>query len=775
MKHFKGFFDFFYEENTDKIYLKVSNVDQEFLYVNSLAAGIGSNDIGLDRGQLGETAVVKFIKAGNKLLLIEPNLKYRAVSDNLEEKKSVQEAFAQSVWYGFPIIETIETNYLIDVSSFFMSDAHGVSNRLKSSKQGTYKLDLTKSAFYLERTKAFPKNVEFEAILTFTGEAEGNFIKSVTPNSSLVTVRQHHSFIELPDSNYKMRKFDPRSGAIGMSYLDYATPVESDIKKQFIIRHRLTKKNPEALQSEPVEPIIYYLDRGAPEPIKSALLEGGSWWNQAFEAAGYKNAFQIKVLPEGVDPLDIRYNVIQWVHRSTRGWSYGASVVDPRTGEILKGHVSLGSLRIRQDYLIAQALLGIPKVNDSENELLKMALARIRQLSAHEIGHTLGFTHNFASSVNDRGSVMDYPHPYVQLTDGNIDLKDAYDVGIKEWDKVTVAYSYQDFPPNLNETQELNKIIATSLENGLKFITDSDARAEGGAHIYAHLWDNGSNPAIELNRILKVRAKAIANFSVANLGDNEPYTSLEDLFVPLYFFHRYQLEATIKLIGGIDYSYAVKNDGQKIIKPIQAFLEKEALESILNTLKVETLKIPIHLIELFPPRANGFPRTRESFNSKNGISFDALNSASTASEFALNLLFNPERASRLIHQKALYNQNLGLDELIDSVINESFKMNHIIIYDFEIQQNINHEVLQSLFFLAASNVASFQAKAITNYKLKELRKWLLTKKGSKVNQSYTQEYVVLIDDFYKNTSKYQKVIAPRIPDGAPIGSMSCDF
>jgi hypothetical protein len=545
-KH-KGYFNFYYDNSSDKIFIKIENLNEEFLYVNSLAAGIGSNDIGLDRGQIGTTAVVKFIKAGNKLLLIQPNLDYRAVSNNIEEKKSVEEAFAQSVLFGFPIEEEVKGVYLIAISKFFLRDAHNVSGRLQKSNQGSYRLDLSKSAFFMERTKAFPKNVEFEAILTFEGEAKGSYIRSVTPNSSLVTVRQHHSFIELPDDNYKMRKFDPRAGAIGFSFLDYATPVELPIKKRFIIRHRLEKKHPEAAISEAKEPIIYYLDRGAPEPIKSALLEGGSWWNQAFEANGFKDAFQFKILPEGADPLDIRYNVVQWVHRSTRGWSYGASIVDPRTGEILKGHVSLGSLRIRQDYLIAQALLGASDKSGDENPLLQMALARIRQLSAHEIGHTLGFIHNFAASYNNNASVMDYPHPNIKLTANKIDISEAYETGIGDWDKVTVAYSYQDFPVTIDEDLALNKIIQNSIDKGFKFISDADARAQGGAHIYAHLWDNGTNPAKELERVLKVRAIAINNFSEANFSAGEPFSVLEDIFVPLYFFHRYQVEATSKM------------------------------------------------------------------------------------------------------------------------------------------------------------------------------------------------------------------------------------
>ena len=771
----KGYFNFYYDDTKDKIYLEVDKLNEDFLYLSSLAAGVGSNDIGLDRGQLGQRSVVKFIKAGNKLLLIQPNLKYRAITNNIEEKNSVEEAFAQSVLFGFKIVEEKKGNFLIDISSFLLRDEHNVSKRLRDTKQGSYNLDLSKSAFYLKNTKAFPKNNEFETILTFKGEAKGAYINSVAPNSSLITVRQHHSFIELPDANFKKREYDTRSGANSITFLDYATPIESPIVKRYLVRHRLEKKNPAAEISEAKEPIIYYLDRGTPEPVRSALLEGGSWWNQAFEAIGYKNAFQFKMLPEGADMLDIRYNVVQWVHRSTRGWSYGASVVDPRTGEILKGHVSLGSLRIRQDYLIAQALLGATDKTGDENPLLQMALARIRQLSVHEIGHTLGFIHNFASSYNGRASVMDYPHPYVKLTNDKIDLSEVYSTGIGEWDKVSIAYSYQDFQNEIDEKKALDNIIQNSIDKGLLFISDRDARAKGGAHINAHLWDNGTNAAKELDRVLKVREKAINNFSSENIKNGEPYAVLEDIFVPLYFFHRYQVEAASKMIGGMTYSYAVKGDGQAIVNHVNPKVEREALKSVLNAISVKTLKIPTTILKLFPPRPNGFERTRESFKSKNGVAFDALNAASTATELVVAFLFHPERASRMVQQKAFSEKQLGLDELIDAVIESSFKMKHTNGYDNELQHSINYMVLQGLLDLTISSRATFQAKSIALEKTKELKTWLENTKNEGVNNMYTKGYIEVINNFFKEPKQFKKDTSPKIPEGSPIGSLRCDF
>ena len=770
LQTFSGYFDFFYEESNDKIYLEVKDLNKEFLYVSSLSSGIGSNDIGLDRGQLGSERVVKFKKAGNKLLLIQPNQDYRAITDNALERQSIEQAFAKSVLYGFKIVEKRDSGYIIDITDFLLQDTHGVANRLRRSNEGSYSVDKSKSAMNLERTKAFPKNVEFDAIITLKGNPIGRNLRSVTPTASLVTVTQHHSFIELPDNNYNPREFDARSGAISMSYMDYATPVQEQIRKRFVIRHRLEKKNPNAERSEAIEPITYYLDNGTPEPIRSALLDGARWWNQAYEAAGFINAFQVKILPADADPMDCRYNVIQWVHRSTRGWSYGGSVVDPRTGEIIKGHVSLGSLRVRQDFLIAQALLNKPfaERDDNYQPMLEMALARIRQLSAHEVGHTIGFAHNFAASTNDRASVMDYPHPTIALKNGEVDLSNAYAVGIGEWDKVTVAYSYREFPKGANEKTELNKILEDASNRGLRFITDSDARAPGGAHALAHLWDNGKTAAEELHNVLDVREKAISNFSEDNIRTNEPYSVLEDVFVPLYFFHRYQVEAATKVVGGLDYNYAVKGDGQFTTKPVDIKSQRVTLNSILKTLEAETLAIPKNKLDLFPPRAFGYWRSRESFNSKTNVAFDPLSAASTASEFTLKFLLDPERANRLVYQKSLDSKQLGLEELLQTLIDNSFGKTHKDGYLSEVQQMINQNVLKYIMNLASSNSAYLQTNAMAHDAIDKIS-------AAATSLTYGKQYKRLIKEFKASPGKFELKTSPKIPDGSPIGTDVCSY
>ncbi|TJY33976.1 zinc-dependent metalloprotease [Pontimicrobium aquaticum] len=772
LKNYEGYFNFSYNESEDKILLEVKDLDKEFLYVSSLSSGIGSNDLGLDRGQLGGERVVKFIKTGNKLLLIQPNLDYRALTDNALERMSIEQAFAKSVLFGFPIKEENNGVYIVDLTPFLMQDTHGVTNRLRGSGEGSYSLDKSKSAMWLPRTKAFPKNVEFDVMLTFSGRPTGRNLRSVTPTASLVTVNQHHSFVELPDNNYQPREFDPRSGAISMSYMDYATPVQEQIRKRYVVRHRLQKKNPGASKSEVVEPIIYYLDNGTPEPIRSALLDGAKWWNQAYEAAGFINAFQVKMLPDDADPMDCRYNVIQWVHRSTRGWSYGGSVTDPRTGEIIKGHVSLGSLRVRQDFLIAQALLNKPfaERDDNYQPMLDMALARIRQLSAHEVGHTIGFAHNFAASTNGRASVMDYPHPTITLKNGEVDLSNAYAVGIGVWDKVTVKYSYAEFDKGADEREELNKILDQAKNDGLRFITDSDARAQGGAHALAHLWDNGKTAAEELNNVLAVRKKAITNFSEDNIRTNEPYSMLEDVFVPLYFFHRYQTEAAAKVVGGLDYNYVVKGDGQMTVKNVDVSAQKEALNTLLKTIDANTLAIPKHKLELFPPRAMGYGRSRESFRGKTGVAFDPLSAASTASDMTLKLLLHPQRANRMIQQKSLDKKQLGLEDMLNTLIDNSFNKTHKDAYLAEVQQMINQNVLKYIMNLAVSDQSFFQVKAIANKAIRDI-----AMKSLSFDDAYKMQYTLMMKQFSDNPKEFKLPSVPEVPDGSPIGSDMCNY
>ena len=771
----KGYFNFDYEESSGKLFLVVDKLDTEFLYVNSLSAGIGSNDIGLDRGQLGNTRIVKFVKYGPKLLLVQPNYDYRAVSDNEAEKKSVEQAFAQSVLGGFKIESSVGGKHRIDMTKFLLRDAHNVTGRLARNKQGNYKVDANRSAIYPDMCKAFPKNTELEATVTFVGQPKGGLIRSVTPSADAVTVRMHHSFIELPDDDYEPRVFDPRSGYNAMSFHDYATPIQESLVKRYIPRHRLEKKNPEAAVSEPVEPIIYYVDRGAPEPVKSALIEGASWWNQAYEAAGYKDAFIVKEMPADADPMDVRYNLIQWVHRSTRGWSYGSSVRDPRTGEIIKGHVSLGSLRVRQDFLIAQGLLSPYEKGavNPDDKMMQMALMRLRQLSAHEVGHTIGLAHNFASSVNDRASVMDYPHPYISVGgDGELDFTNAYDVGIGAWDKRTIMYGYMDFPEGTDEAAALKEILDENNRMGLKYISDRDARPAYGAHPTGHLWDNGPNAAQELSRLLQVRKQALAKFGENSIRDNTPMATLENVLVPLYLAHRYQVEGTVKLIGGVDYNYANKGDGQTAAKIVPAAIQQEALQSLLETLDPTNLSLSNEILELIPPQPMGYQRDRELFKIHTGLTFDPLGAAEAAAAHTINMLLQKERMARMIEQHARDGSQMSLNEFLSRLAVALNAKDGYSPLEQEIARSVEKLFVLRLLGIAASTEGNQQVNAVALLKINELAE-LMSRAGKSSSDPKEQaHYLYLIQKvaaFRLNPEEFQLPAAPKLPDGSPIG------
>ena len=764
-----GFLPLYWDAKNGKMFLEFAKPDEEFLYYSSLPAGLGSNDVGLDRGQVGRSHVLRLERNGPKLLLVEQNDRFRAESGSAAEKLAVEQSFAKSAIWGFTVEAESDGHLLVDATNFFLRDAHGAVETLKAAKQGTYRVDPSRSMFYQERTKVFPRNTEVEVTLTLTGDGLGSFVRSVAPSTEAITLREHHSLVALPETKYKPRRHDPRAGYFGLSYMDYSTPFTEPITQRLITRHRLEKRDPNAAVSEPVKPIVYYLDNATPEPIRSALLDGARWWGQAFEAAGFRNAFQVEILPDGADPMDARYNMIQWVHRSTRGWSYGASVIDPRTGEILKGHVTLGSLRVRQDYLIAEALLapydGNQQVSTAGRE---MALARLRQLSAHEVGHTLGLAHNFAASAKNRASVMDYPHPLIGLPEtGAPDLADAYAVGIGEWDKVAIAYGYSQFAGGVTEANPLGLLLRGATDRGLEFISDEDARAEGGAHPRAHLWDSGGNAVDELDRIMKIRERALARFGVNNIRPGAAMSTLGDTLVPLYLLHRYQTEAAAKVLGGVHYSFALRSDGQTVAKIVPAAEQARALEALLRTLDAKALTLSEQLLGLLPPRAMGYAATREQFRGNAGLTFDSLAPAEAAANHTVGMILHPQRAHRLVEQHGRDSKIAGLEQVVDRLLNVTWKASRLNGLQGEVQQTVEQVVVYHLMALAAGEGNSGAVRAIASLKLQQLSDYAKRLGGPRLAQA--RFAVLQIERFLKDPQVPTVAKPVEAPPGQPIG------
>ena len=795
MKHIDGYLPLDWDAKTGKLYLEIPHIDAagkspEILYTHSLPYGTGSNDLGLDRGQISRGQLVRFERTGPKVLLIEPNQAFRSSSADPAERLAVRQSFPESVLYGFKVeAEEPGGAVLVDATEFFLRDAHEVAQSLTRTQQGTYKVDPTRSTIALDATKAFPKNTEVEAILTFTtdGAARGEFVRDVTPDPHALTIREHQSFVELPGPGFTPRRFDPRAGYFPTSYRDYNVPVSESLEQQFIIRHRLVKKDSSCKQNcEAVSPIQYYVDNGAAEPLRSALLEGARWWDQAFQAAGWaKGTFKVDILPDGADPMDIRYNMIQWVHRYTRGWSYGAAVVDPRTGEVIKGNVTLGSLRSRQDYLIGEALLS-PYLNGkplppASDPMLALVLARTRQLAAHETGHTLGLAHNFAASSvaqtpEQSISVMDYPHPWITLDkDGIPDLAHSYPTSIGTWDKVAIEYGYREFDKSNKATEDpaaLNAILEASEKRGLLFITDEDSRPLGGAHPHSHLWDNGPDPADELNRVMTVRTAALKRFGENAITSGTPLAQLEDTLVPLYLFERYQTEAASKEIGGLDYRYAIRGDGQLITKIVSPEDQKKALAAVLKTLSPETLTLPESLLQILPPRTPGLERTRESFPSHTGLTFDPIATAESSADLTLALLLDPARASRLIeyHMRVPDSPSLrGVLEAISKTVAERPEGGHTM--SSEVERAVEFRALEATLALAVNPAASSQARAIARSHVNDLLKqWTTAAPLTDTAEAIHRAALIdRINEFERDPAKFVPAKSIEAPPGMPIG------
>jgi hypothetical protein len=641
------------------------------IHHTALRTGVGSAVTGLDRAQIGAANILAFRRLGKRVLAEFENPRYRAAAGSAEEQAAARDAFVGStVWAGDVIATAPDGSVLVDIAGFLTRDAHGLVEGLKRAGQGTLRPVADLTLVDPQAAHAFPENLEMEARLTFAVDTPGRELSQIAPDARLATFTVRHSFIKLPDAGFEPRPFDPRTGAISTVVTDFSAPLDAPIVSRLANRFRLQKTDPSAARSTVVEPIVFYVDRAAPEPIRTALVEGARWWAEAFDRAGYIDAYRVEVLPEGVDPLDARYNVINWVNRATRSWSYGQSVVDPRTGEIVKGSVLLGSLRVRQDMLIFEGLVGADRTGTgAQDDPQRIALARIRQLSAHEVGHAIGLLHNFAASTQGRGSVMDYPVPLIGIEDGELDFSQAYGVGVGDWDRFAIDWLYADA-----DAATLDRKAAEGAAR-LRFVSDGDARTGGDAQPWGSLWDNGADPVAELAHIMRVRRIALDRFGLRSLPEGAAVHDLRRRLVPIYLYHRYQVDAVAKLIGGVDYAYPVAGDGQEAATVVPAATQRAALAALITTLRPDELDLPEPLLALLAAQQSGDSDPQndiELFRGTQGQVFDPGAAADVAADVTLNALFAAQRVNRLADAGRRDPSALDLEETLDTVIGAAF-------------------------------------------------------------------------------------------------------
>lgn len=789
-----GFVTLHWDEGEGALLLEIDRLDEDFLYLQSLATGLGSNRMGLDRGEIGSEYIGRFERVGPKVHFVLQNPGFRARENRTEALvRSVEESFPTSTVASWTVVAEADGRVLVDATDFFLQDVMGVADDLGDASQGSFRVDADRSRIHLPRTKAFPENTEVEAALTFAGTDPGVEVRRHTPDGRSLTLRQHHSFVQLPDDGFEPRAFDPRIGIFNVSFFDFGKSFDEEYVTRFAVRHRLQKRNPDAEMSEAVEPVVYYLDPAVPEPYRSAFVEGGEWWSRVFEAAGFIDAFQIRDMPADMDPMDARYHVMQWVHRTEAGSSIGPSFVDPRTGEIIKAAVRMDSHRSLADHNLYAGVVpategfpgggpngfGIfgspdgPEIDwvaslapDVTGE--EFTMARRRQHSAHEIGHTLGLAHNFIAASYGRASVMDYPAPLIELEGGTVSLDDAYREGPGAYDTLAIRWAYTEFPEG-EEEAGLEAIVAEGMERGLEFITNSDERASS-SHPDATTWINGSDVLDEMERVTEVRRFLLDRFGEEAIEMGEPMWRLEERFVPVYLHHRFQLGAVIKNVGGMEFRYGVRGDPLPVTEIVDGARQRRALRQLVDALSPGELAVPESVLRMLAPQPFGFGDVRVAFESRAEPAFDQLGIARTLARMIVGGVFDPARMARVA---AFHQRDPDLpspEEVVSTMVDGVWAAGA----EDPLARVAQREVVDGLIDLAADADASVEARAAAEWGLRSIATTAADLAGSGPSPSvaaHTQLAGADIERFLSRRYEgLDRTEALDAPPGTPIGS-----
>ncbi|MGQ0650016.1 MAG: zinc-dependent metalloprotease [Gemmatimonadaceae bacterium] len=764
-----GFVPIYLDDRQGKVYLEIVRDSLRLIVTQQLSTGLGSNPVGLDRGGGGANDIARFERNGDRMLVIFENWNYRtSLATNPEHGRGVLESFAYSTVGALPIVAEEDGRVLVDATDFLFRDWQDVIGTLQRSNQGAYTLSRERSSVFKPYTRAFPANSEIDLSLTFvTTGRPGQIVASIVPDGRSFTLRQHLSLVRLPDDNYRPRALDPRAPFFGTQFHDFAQPLQARLEQRWISRFRLQRSNPRDANSAIANPIVYYIDRGIPEPLRAATIEGAKFWETAFNEAGLRGGFQVRDLPDGADPMDIRYNMVLWINRNERGWSFGGSTGDPRTGENLKGIAHMDSHRNRTAYNIYAALMGAdPSPVDTH-----YVLGRVRQVTAHEIGHTLGIAHNYIASTYERGSVMDYPAPRVRLdARGEIDMSEAYALGPGSFDVWSVRWGYGIFPPE-SEADSLAAIIRDGLQKGYAFMSDGDARPEFASDPRNNLWDDAESATAFLKRQMEVRRVGLRRFGERNIKVGDPIGTLHERFVPLYMFHRWGLNSAVKAIGGMEYTYAVRGDGQQATRPVDAATQRKALGMLLQSVSPAELAIPDTVVTLLAPRPFGWSGSVELFDSRVRPAFDELGAARTLAQYVIDGLLQRDRAARLVQLAWRSRTPLTLGETLDELIGATFNARAASRRDSALVRVTSRALVDRLILLAADSNASSDVRAIANHTLRRLSTTAGTREsqGGLEHRAHMSALRRDIASWLETGEVPSMTLALRAPPGDPFG------